>query len=80
MSVTGRQWGGGPDPPVALMGEKDVRRETTVSRFTAYVTLQQWKIQASFLVLTGCSNFQPSSSKSALLHASIQNFKFMCFL
>lgn len=56
MSATGRRRGGRPDPPVALMGEKDVKSETTVSRFSAYVTLQQWKIQASFLVLTGCNN------------------------
>lgn len=62
-----------------LMGEKEEKRETTVTCFTTYVMLQQWKIQASFLTLTGCNNIQPSSRKSALLHASVWNFNFMSF-
>lgn len=66
--------------PVALMGEKEEKRETAVTCFTAYVMLQQWKIQASFLTLTGCNNIQPSSRKSALLHASVWNFRLYVFL
>lgn len=40
MSVTGRRRGGGTDPPVALMGKKDVRRETTVSRICHASTVE----------------------------------------
>lgn len=37
MSVTGRRRGGGTDPPVALMGKKDVRdhSEPHMSRFNS---------------------------------------------
>lgn len=77
MSVTGRRRGGGPDPPVALMAEKDVKRETTVSRFTA----RHASTVENTSLFPGANWLQPqpSGSKSALLHTSIRNLNFRCF-
>lgn len=44
--------------------------------FTAYVTLQPWKIQAPFPLLTGSNNIQPKSSKSVFHYARSCNEHF----
>lgn len=54
------------------------KRKSAMTYFTTYATLQPWKIQASFPLLTGCNNIQPESGKSVLHYVRIWNQTYWC--